>query len=131
MNRILLDTNAYSEFRRGEDRVMDVLAESERVYVSVFVIAELLYGFKGGSRESKNCRELKAFLQKPTVRMLHTSEDTADLFATIKDQLRRKSTKVPTNDIWIAAHCMEIGAVLVTFDRHFDRIEGLRQWHNT
>ncbi|NNM29653.1 MAG: hypothetical protein HKO57_09025 [Akkermansiaceae bacterium] len=29
---------------------------------------------------------------------------------------------------WIAAHCMEMGAVLATFDRHVAHIEGLRTW---
>lgn len=128
MRRVLLDTNAYSEFRRGNEAVLDVLAEAERVYLSVFVLAELHYGFKGGIREGQNVRELGTFLDKPTVRILHTTRDTADLFATVKDQLRRKSLKIPTNDLWIAAHCLEIGGVLVTFDRHFDRIEGLRRW---
>ncbi len=128
MKRILLDTNAYSEFRRGNESVMEVMAESECIYLSVFVLAELRYGFKGGRREDRNFRELKAFLQKTPVRTLHTSEDTADYFATIKDRLRRQSAKIPTNDIWIAAHCMELGCVLVTFDRHFEQIEGLRVW---
>jgi tRNA(fMet)-specific endonuclease VapC len=98
------------------------------VYLSVFVLAELYFGFSGGTQERKNRSELAAFLSKPTVRMLHTTEDTADLFAAVKDQLRRRSLMIPTNDLWIAAHCMEIGGILVTFDRHFDQIEGLRRW---
>jgi tRNA(fMet)-specific endonuclease VapC len=128
MKRIVLDTNAYSEYRRGDERVLDVLAETERVYLSVIVLAELFYGFKGGDREEKNRRELASFLGKPTVKILQASEETADLFADVKEQLRRKSLKIPTNDLWIAAHCMEIGAVLVSFDRHFEQIEGLRRW---
>ncbi|MCH7229052.1 type II toxin-antitoxin system VapC family toxin [Haloferula sp. A504] len=125
---VLLDTNAYSAYRRGSESVLDVMGQAERVYVTVFVLAELFYGFAGGTREHENRQELGAFLAKPTVRMLHTTEDTAELFAAVKDQLRRKSMKIPTNDLWIVAHCMEIGAVLVTFDRHFDHIEGLRRW---
>ena len=128
MKRIVLDTNAYSEYRRGNERVLDVLAETERVYLSVIVLAELFYGFKGGDREEKNRRELASFLGKPTVKILQASEETADLFADVKEQLRRKSLKIPTNDLWIAAHCMEIGAVLVSSDRHFEQIEGLRRW---
>jgi len=128
MRRIVLDTNAYSGYLRGDEAVLDVMAEAERVYLSVFVLAELHYGFKGGRRENKNRRELASFLAKPTVRTLHTTQDTAELFALVKDQLRRKSRRIPTNDLWIAAHCLEIGAVLVTFDGHFDDIDGLRRW---
>jgi len=35
---------------------------------------------------------------------------------------------IPVNDIWVAAQCLETGSVLVTYDRHFARIDGLRLW---
>jgi predicted nucleic acid-binding protein len=35
----------------------------------------------------------------------------------------------PTNDIWIAAHAIESGAELLSFDRHFEAIEGLVWTH--
>ncbi|MDD4622321.1 MAG: PIN domain-containing protein [Kiritimatiellae bacterium] len=33
---------------------------------------------------------------------------------------------MPVNDLWIAAQAMERGAVLISFDRHFDAVPGLR-----
>jgi tRNA(fMet)-specific endonuclease VapC len=39
--------------------------------------------------------------------------------------LRRKGKPMPTNDIWIAAHAMESGAELLSFDRHLEHIDGL------
>ena len=39
--------------------------------------------------------------------------------------LRAKGLPIPSNDIWIAAHTMETGADLVSYDRHFDHIDGL------
>ncbi|MCX5901116.1 MAG: PIN domain-containing protein [Proteobacteria bacterium] len=32
------------------------------------------------------------------------------------------------NDVWIAAHAAETGAVLITYDEHFTRVPGLRVW---
>ena len=32
------------------------------------------------------------------------------------------------NDVWIAAHAIETGSVLATFDAHFQKIAGLRIW---
>ena len=32
---------------------------------------------------------------------------------------------IPENDIRIATHVLEAGADLVSYDRHFDRIDGL------
>jgi tRNA(fMet)-specific endonuclease VapC len=36
---------------------------------------------------------------------------------------------MPTNDIWIAAHAMETGADLLSFDEHFEHVEGLAWIH--
>jgi tRNA(fMet)-specific endonuclease VapC len=45
---------------------------------------------------------------------------------TIKHGLKRAGTALPLNDVWIAAHALETGAVLATFDAHFHKIPGLR-----
>jgi predicted nucleic acid-binding protein len=34
---------------------------------------------------------------------------------------------IPTNDLWIAASCVECGAVLFSLDAHFDQVAGLRR----
>ena len=127
-SKILLDTNAYSELSRGDDRVLDLLAEAERVYIPVTVLGELFAGFRGGSKEQWNRRKLKVFLGRPTVRVLQTSVEIADIYSEIVQRLRKKRRPIPTNDIWIAAHAMDCGAVLVSFDAHFEAVEGLRRW---
>lgn len=50
---------------------------------------------------------------------------TADRYARVAVQLRRKGRPIPTNDIWIAAHAMETGADLVSLDEHFAEVDGL------
>lgn len=126
MQRILLDTNAYSALLLGDETVMQHVGQAKRVYLSIVVIAELYYGFIGGTREKNNRTSLSRFIARPTVRVLHTTLETATLFATIKDALRQKGQKIPINDVWIAAHTLEVGARLVTRDAHFERIESLR-----
>ena len=49
MKNILLDTNCYSAYLAGDERVLDVLAEAEFVYMSIFVLGELFAGFMGGN----------------------------------------------------------------------------------
>ncbi len=46
-----------------------------------------------------------------------------------KAALRRKGTPIPTNDIWIAAHAMESGADLLSFDEHFGAVDGIAWIH--
>jgi tRNA(fMet)-specific endonuclease VapC len=126
--QVVLDTNAYSHLFRGDERVLEVLGKAERVYVPVTVIGELLAGFRMGSREERNRKELAEFLAKPTVRVLETSEEVADVYAGLVAGLREAGRKVPTNDVWIAAHAMAVGGVLVSFDAHFEAVAGLRRW---
>ena len=94
--------------------------------MSVFVIGELYTGFKGGSREKQNKALLSTFLGKPSVKVLNASQETSEIFASIKHGLQRKGTPIPINDIWIAAHTFESGSVLITFDNHFNSVAGLR-----
>ena len=128
MKKIILDTNAYSAFLKGEVKVLNVLSGAETVYMSIIVIGELLAGFKGGSKEPKNRENLHRFLDKPTVSLLDATIETSEVFAIIKNTLKRSGTPIPINDVWIAAHAMETGSVLVTYDEHFKNIPGLRLW---
>jgi tRNA(fMet)-specific endonuclease VapC len=32
------------------------------------------------------------------------------------------------NDMWIAAHALESGSVVITYDAHFKTVPGLRLW---
>jgi len=123
--RILLDTNAYSALLRGHEEVAERVRRAERVVFSTVVAGELLLGFRLGSRLKKNMAELDAFLDNPYVTVAPVTLTTADRFARIAAGLRAKGNPIPTNDIWIAAHAMETGAELLSFNAHFGAIDGL------
>jgi tRNA(fMet)-specific endonuclease VapC len=128
MKKILLDTNAYVRFLRGDEKVMGCLARADTVYMSVFVLGELFACFKAGSKEKGNKELLERFLLKPTVSVLDATMDTADIFGFVMASLRKSGTPIPINDVWIAAQCLETGSLLVTYDNHFAQIPGLRLW---
>jgi tRNA(fMet)-specific endonuclease VapC len=123
--RVLLDTNAYAALLRGDDRVGARVRRSARVLLSTIVVGELLFGFRDGSRYEENVGELEEFLANPYVEVLPVTRVTADRFGRAAAALRRKRRPLPSNDIWIAAHAMEAGADLLSFDRHFEEVEGL------
>lgn len=128
MRKVLLDTNAYTALRRGDESILDVLARAETVFMSAIVLGELHAGFKGGSKETVNRRELAEFNSRPTVRILHVTQETAEIFGTIKHRLQTAGTPIPINDVWIASHTTESGAFLVTYDEHFDVVPGILRW---
>lgn len=123
--KIALDTNAYSALMRGHRDVAAVIRRSEAVLVPAIVAGELLYGFRLGSRFEENATRLEAFLAAPAVDLLPLTLTTADRFGRIAAALRQKGTPIPTNDIWIAAQVMEIGADLLSSDSHFGAVDGL------
>lgn len=126
MKRILLDTNAYSRLMAGDRDVLSVLGSADLIYLSVFVIGELYTGFFGGGRAKDNRLQLEKFKSKSTVKVLAATEETAQIFGSIKNKLKHAGTPIPVNDIWIAAHTLETGSLLLTFDSHFSAIGGLR-----
>lgn len=123
--RVLLDTNAYSSLAQGNEALAERVRRAEGVDFSMVVVGELLYGFRAGSRYEKNLATLEDFLDEPFVEVLPVSFNTAERFGRIAMGLRRRGTPIPTNDIWIAAHAMECGAELLSFDAHFANVEGL------
>jgi predicted nucleic acid-binding protein len=119
---LLLDTSAYSAFRRGDQAVAEVIRRSETVAVPVVVLGELHSGYQAGNRCAENTAELDRFLSKPSVRVLNVTEETALRYAEIDVYLRKRGRPIPRNDVWIAAVALEHGLQLLTLDVHFREI---------
>ena len=128
MNSIVVDTNAYTRLLAGREDVLDAIGSADTVYMSVFVLGELYAGFAGGTKKRDNKEALNRFLLKPTVKILNATSETAKIFGMIKQNLKKTGTPLPINDVWIAAHSLETGSTLITYDSHFKHIVGLRLW---
>lgn len=125
MKKILVDTNAYAAFKSNDPVALEVMRSSEYIGVNTVVLGELYSGFKGGSRENRNRKELAQFLDSPRVETVMIDEETAEFYAKIYWDLKRKGKPVPSNDMWVAASAMRHGLALFTFDDHFENIDGL------
>ena len=123
--KILLDTSAYVGFKRNNREVVETIVHAELIIFSPIVLAELIFGFRNGSKFDHNMKELREFVHHTTVHLSQVGEIAADRYSRIASQLRAEGKPIPTNDIWIAAQTMEHGAELITFDRHFENIKGL------
>jgi tRNA(fMet)-specific endonuclease VapC len=128
MKKLLLDTNAFTRFLGGDEKTLAWLAQADLVYMSVFVLGELYAGFRAGAKDRENRRLLDGFLDKSSVSFLQATRETAEIFGLVKNTLRKSGRLIPINDIWIAAHTLETGSILLTYDRHFSGIPGLRLW---
>ncbi len=125
MNRIIIDTNIYSNLLRGNFEINEVLRQVSHIGISVISIGELLSGFRAGNKINENREELEQFLDSPRVTIYQVDVDTAEYYSAILNQLKKKGTPIPTNDIWIAAVAFQQGLPLYTLDSHFSYVEGL------
>ena len=126
MRPIALDTNTYSAFLRADPVAIKVVQKADVLQVSTVVVGELLAGFACGKHEEHNRELLAQFLSSSRTRAVPLTTTTADAYALIYRGLRQRGTPIPTNDMWIAASCLEHGAALFSYDQHFAAVEGLR-----
>lgn len=125
LKNVLIDTNAYSAFKRGDREAVAIFRRAETIGLSAVVMGELLSGFAAGAREADNRRELNAFLESPRVTILPINEGTADFYARVYLALKRKGRPIPVNDLWIAATALQQGFAVFTYDQHFQEVDGL------
>jgi tRNA(fMet)-specific endonuclease VapC len=124
-NQVVIDTNVYVAFMRGEQWASDLLSTTTTILVPFIVLGELYYGFYNGTKAQENTAALNMFMCSSRVHILECSEKTPKIFGEISAELARTGKPTQTNDIWIAALCKENGYSLATKDKAFANILGL------
>jgi predicted nucleic acid-binding protein len=122
VSRYCLDTSAYSHFQRGDAKVVELLDQAEWIGVPAIALGELRVGFRLGERCEENEKVLQEFLANPAVEKLRVDGEVSRHYADIVTDLRRSGTPIPTNDVWIAATAARFGAIVLSYDDHFERI---------
>ena len=122
--KLVIDTNIYCDYAEGVPETVDAIAAyGEYIFLPSIVIGELIYGFMKGSKREYNERKLRQFINRLKVETIFIDDDVARKYATIYLSLVNKGLKIPINDVWIAASCMEIGGTLLTRDNHFEIVD--------
>jgi len=125
VKRILLDTDAYSAFKKGDPAAVEIIRAVETVGFSTVVLSELLSGFAAGGRAARDRAELAELLDSPRVSVFDVDATTAEYYAHIHSGLRHKGKPIPTNDPWIAAAAVQHGLAVFSYDRRFRYVDGL------
>jgi tRNA(fMet)-specific endonuclease VapC len=124
--RYLLDTNIISDFiRNPKGRVANRIRRVGRqgVFTSVIVAAELRFGVARNA-SFKFERRVEETLQALSVEPFEPPADAR--YAVIRANLEKQGNCIGGNDLFIAAHTLALGAILVTAnEREFARIDGL------
>jgi tRNA(fMet)-specific endonuclease VapC len=124
--RLLVDTNRFAQLIANDQQAHERLQQASDIWLSVITIGELLAGFAQGTRRQANEQRLSELLQQQGVGVLLLDSETPQFYATTWQLLRRQGTRIPTNDLWIAAQALQYDLSLDTDDRHFQYVPGLK-----
>ncbi len=120
-----LDTNAVVQILNGT--LDPTQLGFDEILVPMIVVGELFFGAHKSTRIAENRRRLLDFLD--LISIVAVDVEVAELYGRIKTQLRRIGKPIPENDMWIAATAMRHGLPLISNDKHFREVEGLRVIH--
>ncbi len=122
---MILDTNALSAAAEREPSALEVVARAERLAIPVIVLGE----YRLGIAQSRHRVSYENWLREWTaaVTVLDIDDDTTHSYAAIGLELKKKGKPIPANDLWIAALCRQYSLPLLSRDRHFDFVSGLRR----
>ncbi len=122
--KLVLDTNIYCDYAEGLPEAVDMIATyGEYIFIPSIVVGELTFGFMKGKKQQFNERKLQTIVNRLRIEIIDITSDVARKYAIIYLSLYKKGTKIPLNDVWIGACCMEVGGTLLTRDKHFDFID--------
>lgn len=122
---VAIDTNRLTDFFRGDGAIRSALRRPSSILIPFVVIGELRAGFLCGRKSLENERALVKFITSPRCEILFPDEDTTHHYARIFQQLRVAGTPIPSNDLWIAALCIQHDLHLLTRDEHFKKLPQL------
>jgi len=119
---IVLDADVVIEIERGNSKIVESLADLRKAHpenpaITSAVYAEILYGFL--VRNKQPPMELESF------EVIDFDKESAEIFAQKKKFLDSKGTPIPIFDLITACCAISRGALLVSLDKHYERVEGL------
>jgi tRNA(fMet)-specific endonuclease VapC len=120
---IALDTSVAVRFLNGDTAIVSRVLALPPVVLPIVVVGELLFGAENSTRPLQNLPRYLEFIEACVV--LPLGRETAAVYAKTRLVLKRSGRPIPTNDVWIAAQCLEQGWILVTDDTDFDYVDGL------
>ena len=122
---MIVDTNALSAAADDNPAVIAILAHADQMTIPAIVLGEYRYGIAQTRHRATYENWLAGLLRDCIV--LDINEPTTHQYAEITVELRRKGKPIPTNDLWIAALCRQHSLPLLSRDRRFDLVTGLKR----
>jgi tRNA(fMet)-specific endonuclease VapC len=122
---MMLDTNAISALAARDTALLNVLRPCRSLALPFIALAEYRFGIAKSRHREILTQWLTILEQEHSV--LFADRNTLDHYAAVRGELSEQGTPIPAHDIWIAALCRQHSKNIVSRDKHFDHIVGLRR----
>jgi len=123
-NDVALDTTVAVQVMNGVAATVTFLNTFSKIFLPVPVIGELRYGAVNSTRSAENLARISKLLAQCTP--INADVATAETYADVRFELKKRGTPIPENDIWIAAICVQHGLPIATLDQHFSNVSKLQ-----
>ncbi len=122
-----MDTSVVVDVLRSDPAMVQRYAQINPV-ISATVLGELLYGAQRARRPERQRALIANLLSRS--RIVSCDGATAQQYAAIRHRLEQQGTRIPENDIWIAAAAAQHQLTLATRDPHFRHLHWMliEQW---
>jgi tRNA(fMet)-specific endonuclease VapC len=121
----MLDTNAASVLIRGHDSTALQLLVAERdACISVITEAEIRFGVQRKPQATKLAKAVDVFLRD--MPCLPWTSATAETYAELRTRMEIQGIGLSAMDLLIATHALAEDCTLISADRAFTKVPGLR-----
>lgn len=128
----LLDTNTVSHIVRGRSlEARTRLAATKAPHlacISSITEGEIRYGLAKIGASAKLIEGMNLFLER--IRILPWHSEEAQAYGDLRSRMEKTGKPLGNLDMLIAAHAVAVGAILVTADKAFRQVKGLRGIEN-
>ncbi|MBI2146455.1 PIN domain-containing protein [Candidatus Woesearchaeota archaeon] len=124
----IIDTSVLIEIENNNLEVINKIeqlknAPKSELYITIFTFCEFYYGAINKSEENRE--RILERLQEYTI--LNTTLQTGIIFCDLLNQSKKKGKPTSHFDLFIAAMALEQGFTLLTMDRSFAEVSGLKK----
>ena len=122
--RYLLDTAILVAILGDEPNIREKLQQASDIFVPPMALGELYFATFGTDDVRKTQDDLADFVSHCVIPQCDA--DTAREYGTLKESVWSRGLSMSENDLWIAALARQHNLVLVTRDKPFKRLSGVK-----
>jgi tRNA(fMet)-specific endonuclease VapC len=122
---MILDTNALSAIADDEPAAVRLFRDAASIELPAIVLGEYRFGIAQSRRRKEYEKWLVALIA--ATRVLPIDQETTSHYAEVRSELKKAGKPIPSNDLWLAAICRQHRLPLLSQDRHFDAVPGLKR----